>query len=37
VTTEGAGSSVAAPTSIGQIRGTAASMRQIQFALKYNF
>jgi len=30
-------SNVTAPTSFGQIRGTAASMRQIQFALKYNF
>jgi Carboxypeptidase regulatory-like domain/TonB dependent receptor len=30
-------SNVAAPNSFGQIRGTLTSMRQIQFALKYNF
>jgi len=31
------GSNVAAPNSFGQIRSTLTTMRQIQFALKYNF
>jgi hypothetical protein len=30
-------SNVAPSTNFGQIRGTAANMRQLQFALKYNF